>query len=72
MFSTHLSTGGDDAQTLIWDLDGPQYTNSDTTDKLEPMLAYHSEEEVTTIQWPQTNPQWICISFNNKTQMLKV
>eukprot|EP00826_Nyctotherus_ovalis_P033343 TRINITY_DN2696_c0_g4_i1.p1 TRINITY_DN2696_c0_g4~~TRINITY_DN2696_c0_g4_i1.p1 ORF type:complete len:212 (-),score=33.05 TRINITY_DN2696_c0_g4_i1:162-797(-) len=69
--SAHIATGGDDAQTLIWDLEGPQHSG-DRGSRLEPMLAYHSEDEVTAIQWPFSNPQWICISFDSKMQMLKV
>lgn len=69
--NVHLSTGGDDAQTLIWDLEGPHSAGS-KAHRLEPMLAYRSQEEVTVIQWPIPSPQWICISFSNKLQMLKI
>lgn len=69
----HICTAGDDAQTLIWDLTGPQpRAAGDRQEPLEPMLAYKAEEEVTMIQWPMSNPEWICISYNNKMQMLKV
>eukprot|EP00830_Metopus_es_P011960 TRINITY_DN250_c0_g1_i1.p1 TRINITY_DN250_c0_g1~~TRINITY_DN250_c0_g1_i1.p1 ORF type:complete len:119 (-),score=21.21 TRINITY_DN250_c0_g1_i1:21-377(-) len=69
--SVHICTAGDDSQTLIWDLSGPG-TVRPVGDQLEPMLAYKAEGEVTTLQWPMSNPEWICISFNNKMQMLKV
>eukprot|EP00826_Nyctotherus_ovalis_P058078 TRINITY_DN7961_c0_g2_i1.p2 TRINITY_DN7961_c0_g2~~TRINITY_DN7961_c0_g2_i1.p2 ORF type:complete len:108 (+),score=34.97 TRINITY_DN7961_c0_g2_i1:923-1246(+) len=69
--SAHLSTGGDDAQTFIWDLEGP-HSAGNKAGHLEPMLAYRSKEEVTVIQWPIPSPQWICISFNNEMQMLKI
>ncbi len=70
-----MCTAGDDAQTLIWDLTGPQPRapgDARPSDALEPMLAYKAEEEVTMIQWPMSSPEWICISFSNKMQMLKV
>jgi len=38
----------------------------------EPILAYQSEDPVTMLQWPIVYPEWMCISFNRKVQLLKV
>lgn len=70
--SVHLSTAGDDAKVLIWDLSGPNLNNGNSADTLEPMLGYHSEEPITALQWPVSKSEWICISFSNRLQMLKV
>ncbi len=74
MYSIYICTAGDDSQTLIWDVTGPQPTHppAERQEPLEPMLAYKAEGEVTMLQWPISNPEWICISFNRKMQMLKV
>ena len=51
-------------------MNGAQYQGA--SDTLEPMLAYHAQEEITTLKWPMNNPEWVCISFGKKVQMLKV
>lgn len=63
-----MSTAGDDAQVLIWDLSNAQYP----TTVLEPILTYHAGEEITSSLWPISNPEWILISFGKKAQLLKV
>lgn len=70
----YLCTAGDDSHTLIWDLagQGAGRGNASQQEHLEPMLAYKAEAEVSMLQWPISNPEWICISFNDKMQMLKV
>lgn len=68
--SVHICTGGDDGQTLIWDLMSGQYVEKQETP--DPYLTYTAEAEVTMIQWPICYPDWICIGFNNKMQILKV
>lgn len=70
----YICTAGDDSHTLIWDLaqQSGARGNAERPDPLEPMLAYKAEAEISTLQWPISNPEWICISFNKKMQMLKV
>jgi len=72
MISIHMSTAGDDAQVLIWDLSSTQFQPPNNTSTLDPMLTYHAGEEITSSLWPMSNPEWIFISFGKKAQLLKV
>jgi len=66
-------TAGDDFKVNVWDLKGSEpITVGDNTSYLEPMLTYFAENEITTIQWPMTNPEWISITFGKKVQVLKI
>jgi len=64
--SCHICTGGDDSQALIWDLA--------TMPKpiTEPILAYNAEQEINTLQWSASQPEWVAITFNKKLQILRV
>jgi len=66
-----LASSGDDIQTYIWNTSMNQSREAGTI-VAEPILAYHSEDPVTMLQWPIAYPEWICISFNRKMQLLKV
>lgn len=68
----HISTAGDDAQVLIWDISNNQYQTLGNTTVMEPILTYHAGEEITSNLWPISNPEWIFISFGKKAQLLKV
>jgi len=70
--SAHISTAGDDAQTLIWDLFSSQPVQGGDPNTLEPMLSYKAEKQITGLLWPVSHPEWIGISFDNKMQLLKV
>lgn len=71
-FSTHITTAGDDAQVLIWDIGSNQSQVPGSTTVTEPILTYHAGEEITSNLWPTSNPEWIFISFGKKAQLLKV
>eukprot|EP00826_Nyctotherus_ovalis_P021409 TRINITY_DN16905_c0_g1_i29.p4 TRINITY_DN16905_c0_g1~~TRINITY_DN16905_c0_g1_i29.p4 ORF type:complete len:113 (+),score=11.73 TRINITY_DN16905_c0_g1_i29:597-935(+) len=70
--SDHMATAGDDGQVLIWDIKNPQYQTSGDAGAIDPMLTYYAGEEITSILWPISNPEWILISFGNLVQLLKV
>lgn len=70
--SDHMATAGDDGQVLIWDIKNPQYQASGDPSAIDPMLTYYAGEEITSILWPISNPEWILISFGNLVQLLKV
>lgn len=62
----HLCTVGDDRQALIWDL-SPMPRAID-----DPILAYTAQAEINATTWSSTLPEWVCIAFGNKMQILKV
>jgi len=64
--SCHISTGGDDATALIWDLSSLPKPIED------PVLAYKAEAEINQLQWSASQPDWICIAFNDTLQILRV
>jgi len=64
--SSHLCTGGDDHQALIWDL-------SDVPSPIsEPLLTYNADGQINTLQWSASQPEWIAITYNKKVQILRV
>lgn len=64
--SCHICTAGDDKQALIWDLSVmPQPVR-------DPILSYRAEAEVSFLQWSQSQPDWVAVSFDKKVQMLRV
>lgn len=66
-------SAGDDFRVSIWDLKGPNIPgNNQSMPFIEPMLTYYAENEVTTIQWPISNPEWFSATFGNKVQVLKI
>jgi WD repeat-containing protein 68 len=68
-----MVTAGDDFKVNVWDLKGPEPMEAgDNAPFLEPMFTYFAENEVTAIQWPITNPEWIGIAFGKKVQVLKI
>jgi len=64
--ASHLCTGGDDNQALIWDLGNLPRAVDD------PILAYTAEGEINNVAWSISAPEWVCISFNSRVQLLKV
>eukprot|EP01090_Pellita_catalonica_P013125 TRINITY_DN3045_c0_g2_i1.p1 TRINITY_DN3045_c0_g2~~TRINITY_DN3045_c0_g2_i1.p1 ORF type:complete len:251 (+),score=44.49 TRINITY_DN3045_c0_g2_i1:44-754(+) len=64
--SCHLSTAGDDAMALIWDL------SSMPKPIEEPILAYRAQGEVNQLQWSTAQPEWISIAFGSTLQILRV
>eukprot|EP00826_Nyctotherus_ovalis_P051183 TRINITY_DN6382_c0_g3_i1.p2 TRINITY_DN6382_c0_g3~~TRINITY_DN6382_c0_g3_i1.p2 ORF type:complete len:210 (+),score=54.59 TRINITY_DN6382_c0_g3_i1:658-1287(+) len=68
-----IMTAGDDFKVNIWDLELPKNREeSEYYNPSEPVMTYHAENEVTTVQWPITNPEWIALTFGNKVQVLKI
>lgn len=66
-------SAGDDFRVNIWDLKGPDIRENDNCMPfIEPMLTYNAKNEVTTIQWPISNPEWFSVTFGNKVQVLKI
>lgn len=64
--SCHICSGSDDRQALIWDLTAmPKPIN-------EPILAYRAEEEINSMQWSSSQPEWVAITFSKKLQILRV
>jgi WD repeat-containing protein 68 len=39
---------------------------------LDPILAYNAGAEVNSLQWSIAHPDWVAVSFANKTQILRV
>lgn len=64
--SSHLCTGADDRQALIWEVTP---TGKNIT---EPILAYQAEGEINTLQWSSAQPEWVAVAFNKKLQILRV
>jgi len=63
---SHLVTGGDDSQALIWDLSCLPKPVED------PILAYTAEAEVNCLAWSGCTSDWVTISFGSKVQFLRV
>ena len=61
----HLVTGGDDYQTLIWDLSGVPKPVDD------PILAYTADGEINNLVWCGSMSEWITIAFDFKIRMLR-
>jgi len=71
--SFHICTAGDDTQALIWDLSSmPLSGASETATPLDPILAYSARQEITQLQWCQSQTDWVGICFGSKTQILRV
>lgn len=43
-----------------------------STVNLDPILAYNSGAEINQLQWSIAQPDWVAVSFANKTQILRV
>lgn len=39
---------------------------------LDPILAYNGGAEINQLQWSIAQPDWLAVSFANKTQILRV
>jgi hypothetical protein len=39
---------------------------------LDPILAYSGGAEINQLQWSTAQPDWVAVSFANKTQILRV
>ena len=39
---------------------------------LDPILAYNGGAEINQLQWSSAQPDWLAVSFANKTQILRV
>jgi len=64
---SHICTGGDDSQALIWDVSAMKHRPVE-----DPILAYNAEAEINNLKWSATEPDWISIAFKNKLQILRV
>ena len=67
--SSHLCTGGDDSQALIWDISIASGSNAKEED---PILAYSAAGEINQLQWDGAREHWVGIAFNNAVQVLRV
>ncbi|CAI4223372.1 unnamed protein product [Auanema sp. JU1783] len=64
--SSHLCTGADDSQALIWDVhEMPRPVD-------DPILAYQAGGEVNQIHWSTAYPDWISICYGNRLEILRV
>lgn len=63
----HISSAGDDGQSLLWELPTVAGPNG-----IDPMSVYSAGAEINQLQWSTAQPDWIAIAFANKMQMLKV
>jgi WD repeat-containing protein 68 len=75
--SCHLTTAGEDKQTLIWDLrwggPGERERSSALTAAVahsgvpktieDPILTYEARAEVNQLQWSASHPDWISIAY---------
>lgn len=75
-------------QALIWDLsplsqqaadaaaagaaDGAAVAAATSSITLDPILAYTGGAEINQLQWSIAQPDWLAVSFANKTQILRV
>ena len=67
--SSHLCTGGDDGQALIWDIS----SNSGAAAREEdPILAYNASGEINQLQWDGAREHWVGICFNKAVQVVRV
>ncbi|CAD6193636.1 unnamed protein product [Caenorhabditis auriculariae] len=64
--SSHICSGGDDFQALIWDVHEMPKPIDD------PILAYEANGEVNQIHWSNSFPDWISICYGNKLEILRV
>jgi len=67
----HLCTAGDDNQVMIWDLQkGTMSAEGERS--TEPALVYTAMAEISAVQWPSSQPEWISIAFNKCVQVVKI
>lgn len=50
----------------------PAAGGSSSTITLDPILAYTGGAEINQLQWSIAQPDWLAVSFANKTQILRV
>lgn len=50
----------------------PPAAGSSSTITLDPILAYTGGAEINQLQWSIAQPDWLAVSFANKTQILRV
>lgn len=67
--SSHLCTGGDDAQALIWDITAASGSGAREED---PILAYNAAAEINQLQWDGAREHWVGIAFDKAVQVLRV
>ncbi|KAI8904986.1 WD40-repeat-containing domain protein [Gorgonomyces haynaldii] len=66
--STHILTGGDDGQALVWDI-----SNMGKQKHIrEPLLAYTNTDEIHNCSWSQYSPDWVCLTSKTRVQSLRI
>ena len=65
MSGSHLLTGADDHQALIWDV-------QEKISSIEPTHVYNAESEINNVVWPSQDPEWIAIGKNKEVSILKI
>jgi len=60
----HICSAGSDKQALIWEMN---HSNNE-----EPILAYNADSEISQVHWAANFNQWICITFHNNIEILRV
>ncbi|ORY01560.1 WD40 repeat-like protein [Basidiobolus meristosporus CBS 931.73] len=69
--SSHLCTGGDDREVLVWDL--RQLSASRPAKSLQdPLLSYTAEAEVNQLSWSPIMSEWIAVGFGKTVQALRI
>jgi DDB1- and CUL4-associated factor 7 len=63
--SSHLITGADDHQALIWEINHASPT-------IDPALVYTSDSEINNLVWSNVNPDWIAFSKNKEISILRI
>ncbi|KAI9017722.1 WD-repeat protein GhTTG1 [Gaertneriomyces semiglobifer] len=66
--STHLCSGADDSQTLVWDVS--QASKEKHIE--EPLLAYGAPAPVNQVAWSSASPDWIAIAYGRTMETLRI
>jgi WD repeat-containing protein 68 len=62
---SHLTTGADDHQAFLWDI-------QQSLASIEPTFVYSTDSEINNVAWSYANPEWIAISKSKDVDILRI